>query len=114
MPSMKIKIILFKAQIFFTLYALSAQTYGISSEFHEGRRHALREKMPPNSAAVLFSSPIRNRANDVDYLYHPDPNFYYLTGWAEPHAVLIVYSSSQTDSQGTYDEVLYVLSLIHS
>ena len=35
--------------------------------------------MPDNSVAVLFSAPIRNRANDVDYIYHQDPNFFYLT-----------------------------------
>lgn len=105
---MKIKMVLFTASVFFTLHALSAQTYGISSEFHEDRRQALREKMPPNSVAVLFSSPVRNRANDVDYVYHPDPNFYYLTGWAEPHAVLLIYSNQQADAQGVYDEVLFV------
>jgi Xaa-Pro aminopeptidase len=44
----------------------------------------------------------------VDFEYHPDPNFYYLTGWNEPHAVLIVYSSPQKDSEGTYFEKLYV------
>ena len=58
------------------------------------------EKLPNNSVAVLFSSPIRNRANDVDYEYHPDPNFYYLTGWNEPHSVLLIYSNPQKDEKG--------------
>ncbi|MGB2397117.1 MAG: aminopeptidase P N-terminal domain-containing protein [Flavobacteriaceae bacterium] len=77
-------------------------------DFHAGRRSVLREKMPPNSVAVFFANPIRNRANDVDYVYHQDPNFYYLTGWPEPHAVLVLYSSPQKDAQGDYHERLYI------
>lgn len=86
----------------------SAQKSELSSDFHRERRLQLREKLPSNSVAVFFSSPIRNRANDVDFEYHPDPNFYYLTGWNEPHAVLFVFSVPQNDAQGTYYEKLYV------
>jgi len=81
----------------------------LSSEFHKNRREALRGKMPENSVAVFFSNPVRNRANDVDYVYHQDPNFYYLTGHKEPHAVLVVFSEHQTNSDGKrYNEILYV------
>ena len=31
-----------------------------------------------------------------------------MTGWEEPHAVLLVYNTPQTDEQGTYNEKLYV------
>lgn len=80
----------------------------LSPRFHLERREALRQKMPSNSVAVIFNAPIRNRANDVDYLYHPDPNFYYLTGWKEPHAVLVVFKDTQKDALGTYREILFV------
>jgi Xaa-Pro aminopeptidase len=81
----------------------------LSSEFHKNRREALRKKLPTNSVAVFFANPIRNRANDVDYMYHQDPDFYYLTGYKEPHAVLLVFSENQTNAEGkAYDEVLYV------
>ncbi len=81
----------------------------LSSEFHKSRRDALRKKMPENSVAVFFANPVRNRANDVDYVYHQDPDFYYLTGYKEPHAVLVIFSEEQTNSKGnTYDEILYV------
>jgi len=56
----------------------------LTKEFHKGRRDALRAKMPTNSVAVFFANPVRNRANDVDYVYHQDPDFYYLTGYKEP------------------------------
>jgi len=94
--------------VFSTSQKGSAQKSELSSDFHRERRLQLREKLPSNSVAVFFSSPIRNRANDVDFEYHPDPNFYYLTGWNEPHAVLLVYSVPQNDAQGTYYEKLYV------
>ena len=94
--------------VFSTSQKGSAQKSELSSDFHRERRLQLREKLPSNSVAVFFSSPIRNRANDVDFEYHPDPNFYYLTGWNEPHAVLLVYSVPQNDAQGTYYEKLYI------
>ncbi len=81
----------------------------LSSEFHKSRREALRAKMPENSVAVFFANPVRNRANDVDYVYHQDPDFYYLTGYKEPHAVLVIFSEEQTDNMGNeFDEILYV------
>ena len=81
----------------------------LSSEFHKSRRDALKEKMPENSVAVFFANPVRNRANDVDYIYHQDPDFYYLTGYKEPHAVLVLFSEAQSGENGkTYDEILYV------
>jgi Xaa-Pro aminopeptidase len=81
----------------------------LSAQFHKERREALRAKMPQNSVAVFFGNPVRNRANDVDYVYHQDPDFYYLTGYKEPNCVLVVFSNNQTDKDGkSYNEMLYV------
>jgi len=81
----------------------------LSQEFHKGRRSSLREKLPPNSVALFFANPIRNRANDVDFVYHQDPNFYYLTGYKEPDAVLLIFKDKQTANNGTlYDEIIFV------
>ena len=76
--------------------------------FHKTRREELRKQLPPNSVAVVFASPTRNRANDVDFIYHQDPNFFYLTGWREPQSVFLVYSSPQSDEKGTYSEKIYI------
>lgn len=81
----------------------------MSSKFHKERRDVLRAKMPVNSVTVVFANPLRNRANDVDYVFHQDPNFYYLTGYREPNGVLVLFSDEQTDADGnTYNEILYV------
>ncbi len=81
----------------------------LTKGFHMGRREKLREKLPPNSVAVFFANPVRNRANDVDYTYHQDPDFFYLTGYKEPDAVLFLFKENQTANNSTqYNEILFV------
>lgn len=81
----------------------------LSKEWHKERRQKLREKLPANSVAVFFANAVRNRSNDVDYVYHQDPNFYYLTGYKEPNAVLFIFKDKQTANSGTqYDEIIFV------
>ena len=87
---------------------IAQDKYGISNEFHLKNRNNLREQMPENSVSVLFSSPVRNRSNDVYYSYHPDPNYYYLSGWREPHSVLVIFKNKLKDSLGSYNEILFV------
>lgn len=97
--------------VFFVSFDISAQTPTdyLSKDFHKKKRSEFRAKMPPNSVAVLFANPLRNRANDVDYVFHQDPNFYYLTGYREPNGVLIIYSEDQQNEEGvSYNEVLFV------
>ena len=98
--------------VLFTFMQLAAQevpTDFLSEDFHKGRRELVREMMPANSVAVFFANAERNRANDVDYIYHQDPNFYYLTGYREPNAVLLIFSENQNSGEDTaYNEVLYV------
>ncbi|MDA0200912.1 MAG: aminopeptidase P N-terminal domain-containing protein [Bacteroidetes bacterium] len=89
-------------------FGLSAQKSKLSPAHYKEKRADFREKLPENSVAVLFSAPIRNRANDVDYIYHQDPNFFYLTGWHQPHSVLIIYKNPQRDEEGIYHEKIYV------
>lgn len=56
-------------------------------EFAE-RRAELMGLMEPDSIAILPAAPVRPRNRDVDYQYRQDSDFYYLTGFAEPEAVL--------------------------
>ena len=81
----------------------------LPASFFAKNRQALRELMPTNSVAILFSNPIRNRSNDVDFEYHQDPNFYYLTGLREPHAVVVIYKEDQEfkDNLST-NEILFL------
>ncbi len=85
-----------------------SQNSKLSLEDYQDKRKAFRSQLPDNSVVVLFSAPIRNRANDVDYVYHQDPNFFYLTGWHQPHSVLMIYKNLQRDNEGFYTEKIYV------
>ena len=97
--------------LFITSSFLNAQSEPqdyLSADFHKDRRANVKSMMPKNSLAVFFSNPVRNRSNDVDYHYHQDPNFYYLTGLKEPNSVLLLFSESQVENDKTYDEIIFV------
>ena len=105
----------FKNTLFLLLILLSinysyTQEYfdDLGPEFHKKKRQEFRSLMPANSVAFIFTSPIMKRSNDTDYMYHQDPNFYYLTGWREPHGVLVIFKDDQFDSDGSYNEIMYV------
>lgn len=83
----------------------------LPTSFFLNNRNELRKLMPPNSVAVLFSNPIQNRSNDVDYQYHQDPNFYYLTGLREPNAMVIIFKDVQDyGNEMKTDEILFLQS----
>jgi Xaa-Pro aminopeptidase len=44
----------------------------------------------PNSIAIIPTAPERQRNRDSDYLYRHDSYFYYLTGFSEPNACLVL------------------------
>jgi Xaa-Pro aminopeptidase len=73
------------------------------------RRVALAGKT--NGAAVLmFASTEGEGPNDL-YGYRPDNNFYYLTGWAEPGAALLLMPESEAKDGGEkrpYTEILFL------
>lgn len=83
----------------------------LPTSFFERNRNELRKLMPPNSVAVLFANPIQNRSNDVDFQYHQDPNFYYLTGLREPNAMVLIFKDVQEFGDGMKtDEILFLQS----
>ncbi len=59
------------------------------SEF-ERRRRELMAMMGEGSIAVVPTAPERTRNRDVLYPFRPDSDFYYLSGFAEPEAVLVL------------------------
>ncbi|WP_316636215.1 aminopeptidase P N-terminal domain-containing protein [uncultured Flavobacterium sp.] len=79
----------------------------LSKEFHKGRREAFRNLMPANSVAIIFSYPERVFSKDINYNYHQNPDLYYLTGYKEPDAVLLIFKETQGTEQ-TYNEAFFV------
>jgi len=62
----------------------------ISRETFAQRRQNLMAKMLNNSIAIIFNAPLKQRNADVFYPYRPDSDFYYLTGFDEPNALMVL------------------------
>jgi Xaa-Pro aminopeptidase len=105
-------VLFFLSGVFIPFQSSSQQNFYdtdlLEPEFHQGRRQAFRQLMPEKTVAVIFSNPVRNRSNDVDYQYSPDPDLYYLTGLMEPHSALLLFSEPVTVDGVTMNEMLFV------
>jgi len=63
------------------------------------RRQALLAQLQPNSIVLLQAAPVCTRNRDVDYLYRQDSDFQYLSGFAEPQALIALIPGRE---QGEY------------
>jgi Xaa-Pro aminopeptidase len=54
------------------------------------RRKRLMDIMQGGAIGILPAAPARRRNGDVEFPYRPDSDFYYLTGFPEPEAVLVL------------------------
>ncbi|MDO6514919.1 Xaa-Pro aminopeptidase [Neptuniibacter sp. 2_MG-2023] len=62
----------------------------ISLEQFAQRREQLMDKMLPGSIAIIPAAQMKQRNSDVEYPFRQDSHFYYLTGFNEPDAVLLL------------------------
>src|SRR6266403_3869712 len=93
-----------KALLF--VFLLSQLTWALdrqpNSDFRP-RRQSLASKA--NGAAVLlFASNESEGPNDL-YCYRPDDNFFYLSGWSEPGAALLMMAAT---ADHPYTEILFL------
>ena len=54
------------------------------------RRARLAKLIGPSGIAILPSAPEQQRNRDNDFLFRQDSYFYYLSGFTEPHAALVI------------------------
>ena len=54
------------------------------------RRARVAQAIGPNGIAIVPTAPERQRNRDSDFLYRHDSYFYYLTGFTEPNAWLVI------------------------
>ena len=80
----------------------------LPKEFHSGRRDALRKLMGDSTVAVFFASTTKNRSNDVNYEFHQDPNFYYLTGLKEPEAMILIFKNEVQFEGFSTNEIIFL------
>jgi len=62
----------------------------ISNEEFAQRRQILFDAMPPHSVAIFAANDEVTRSNDTEYPFCQNKDFYYLTGFNEPEAVLVL------------------------
>jgi Xaa-Pro aminopeptidase len=63
-------------------------------ERYAARRARLLAQMTPGAVAVLPTAPEVTRNADSEYLYRHDSYFYYLTGFPEPEAAVVLVAAS--------------------
>ena len=73
---------------------LSASEPGITHSEYKQRRTKLREALP-ESLIVIFGATERENG-ELRTGFFQSPDFYYLTGWTEPNAVLVLTPSGET------------------
>jgi Xaa-Pro aminopeptidase len=59
------------------------------------RRELLASQLPKNSVAIIPAANETLRNGDVHYRFRQNSNFYYLTGYQEPDALLIIYANKE-------------------
>jgi Xaa-Pro aminopeptidase len=66
----------------------------MQSEFQQRRQRVLAQ-MVPASAALFFSAEEQIRSRDTHHPFHQDSDFWYLSGFNEPQALLLLIKNSQ-------------------
>jgi Xaa-Pro aminopeptidase len=61
-----------------------------SASVYAQRRAALAAQLGPDGVAIIPTAPEQQRNRDADFLFRHDSYFYYLTGFKEPQATLVV------------------------
>ena len=69
----------------------------LPKEEFEERRTRVFTQMQPNSALLLFSEIEKRRNNDCTYPFRQDSYFWYLTGFNEPNAALLLLKTEQVE-----------------
>ncbi|HEY8356494.1 MAG TPA: aminopeptidase P N-terminal domain-containing protein, partial [Ramlibacter sp.] len=62
----------------------------VPTSLYAQRRARMAAQLGPNGIALIPTAPERPRNRDSDFLYRHDSYFYYLTGFTEPNAWLVV------------------------
>ncbi len=95
---------------FLTLGGISARAQsGITPAEYKQRRALLISKMEPHSVAIFKARDVTVRSNDVNYQYHQETNFHYLTGCDEPKSYLLLCPDGvQVDSMTSAREVFFL------
>ena len=68
----------------------------MSTHIYAQRRAQLAREIGPGGIAIVPTAPEQQRNRDSDFLYRADSYFYYLSGFTEPNAWLVVTGEGQS------------------
>src|SRR5690242_11551688 len=100
--------------VIFSFLPVSARERQPNSDYH-ARREKLAAKLD-DGIVLMFAPAEAEGPNDI-YGYFPDANFYYVTGWSEPGAALLVAPAAQSKNDNPahpYTEILFLPSRNYS
>jgi Xaa-Pro aminopeptidase len=69
-----------------------------AAEFSE-RRRTLLSQCEPNSLCIVAANSLVTRSNDTEYPFRQSSDFWYLTGFNEPEAYLLLSNKGSSDKQ---------------
>jgi len=72
---------------------------GIKPAEYHLRRQTLLKEIPPFSIVILPAGEEKFRNNDAAYSFRQESNFYYLTGFCEPQALLVLLKEQEEHSE---------------
>ncbi len=70
----------------------------ITQQEYQTRRQQLAQLLPEGSVAVVAAAHEQHRNGDAHYRFRQDSNFYYLTGYDEPDALLLITAGKKSQS----------------
>ncbi|MGO3345361.1 MAG: aminopeptidase P N-terminal domain-containing protein [Marinomonas sp.] len=68
----------------------------IESQTYQARRERLIQSLPENTVAIVRAGDLCTRNNDCEYEFRPDSSFFYLTGFPEPSAYVLIGKKAET------------------
>ena len=68
----------------------------MSTSIYQARRAELARRIGPQGIAVIPTAPEQQRNRDSDFLFRHDSYFYYLSGFVEPRAWLVITGDGKT------------------
>jgi Xaa-Pro aminopeptidase len=87
----------------------------IPGQVYKERREKLMQQIGNDAVAIFYANPERNRNADLEFPYAQNSDFYYLTGFREPNAILVlapkgtsVRSLEDSTKRITVREILFV------
>ena len=81
------------------LFSMSKTEDLPSEEFASRRLTFIEELRSLNACAILHTAPLYERNHHVEYPYRQDSDFFYLTGWTQPGAILVITPQENPESQ---------------